>query len=312
MDPEHADERAAPALERVRCGDLAIQHRAELPAELVVEAIARHRQHDARGREACEKWGPGSSVSRVQLVLQGQPRDLAVKLHRWRGLRGALSDWWRASRAWRASQGSARLTPVGVDSPVLLAIAERRRAGLVLESWELSEFRVDAEPLPSALAGRGAEPHGRRVLLAALGDLVGRLHAAGVDHPDLKPSNLLVGPQGRLTLLDLDALVPPRRLTWRRRVRALGQLEAWARDLVPGLTRADRLRVLRAYLACNPALERERGRLAREASAWAEGRIREWSRRDRGGRGHFPLAPRSAVAHGAREREGGPRPAPPL
>jgi hypothetical protein len=292
MDSEPADERAA-ALQRVRRGELAIQHRADLPADLVLEAIARHRQHDASGSTACEKWGPGSSVSRVTLAGAGGRRDLAVKLHRWRGVRGALSDWWRASRALRARAGRDRLTPLRVDSPALLATAERRRAGLVLESWELSEFRADAEPLPAALAGRGSDRRRRRALMTALGDLVGRLHAAGVDHPDLKPSNLLVGPDGALALLDLDALMPPRRLTWRRRVRALGQLEAYARDLAPGLSRTDRLRALRAYLAREPALRGERARLAREASAWAERRIREWSRRDRGVRGRFPLAPRA-------------------
>jgi hypothetical protein len=298
MDSEQSDERAASPLRRARRGDLAIQHRADLPAELVLAAIARHREHDGRGREACEKWGPGSSVSRVTLASGDERRDLAVKLHRWRGLRGALSDWWRASRAVRAGKGRARLTPCGVDSPALLAIAERRRAGVVLESWEVSEFRADAEPLPLALAKRGADLRSRRALLAALGDLVGVLHAAGIDHPDLKPSNLLVGPDGALTLLDLDALVPPRRLDWRRRVRALGQLEAYARDLAPGLARTDRLRALRAYLARNPALHGARGQLAREAGAWADRRIAEWSRRDRGVRSHPPLAPRAGSEPG--------------
>ena len=173
----------------------------------------------------------------------------------------------------------------------------------MLESWELSEFRVDAEPLPAALASRASQRRSRRALLAAVGDLVGALHAAGVDHPDLKPSNLLVGADGSLALLDLDALVPPRRLNWRRRVRALGQLETYARDLGPDLSRADRLRVLRAYLARNRELRRERGRLAREASAWASHRVAAWSRRDRGVQRHFPLGPRAGNSPD-------PRPAP--
>ncbi|HEY8155094.1 MAG TPA: lipopolysaccharide kinase InaA family protein [Myxococcota bacterium] len=289
----HAGKQAPSPLRQVRRGDLAIQHRADLSAERVCEAIARHREHDALGRQACEKWGPGSSVSRVALGGGEQRCDLAVKLHRWRGVRGALSDWWRGSRAARAEAGRARLTPCGVDSPALLAIAERRRAGLVLESWELSEFRAGSLPLPAALVQGASARRGRRALLAAVGELVGVLHAAGIDHPDLKPSNLLVGSDGRLALLDLDALVPPRRLSWRRRVRALGQLEAYARDLAPGLSRADRHRVLRAYLARDPGLRRERGRLAREASDWAARRVAEWSRRDRGERRHFPLGPRT-------------------
>jgi hypothetical protein len=290
MNPGQA-EGGAPA-RRARRGEFAIEHRADVSADLVVEAIARHREHDRLGREACEKWGPGSSVSRVALAAQGAPCELAVKLHRWRGLRGALSDGWRGSRAARARAGLARLTPIGLDTPALVAIAERRRAGVVLESWLLTEFRADALPLPVALAREDLTRSDRRRLLAALGNLVGALHAAGVDHPDLKPSNLLVGPGGALAVLDLDALVPPRRLTWRRRVRALGQLEAYARDLQPGLARSDRARVLRAYLARNPSLRAERSRLAGEAVAWAQQRLVEWSRRDRGERRAYPLAPR--------------------
>jgi hypothetical protein len=81
-------------------------------------------------------------------------------------------------------------------------------------------------------------------------------------------------------------------------VRALGQLEAYARDLAPGLSRSDRLRVLRAYLARDPSLRGESGRLARQASAWATRRIAEWSQRDRGAQRHFPLGPRAGSEPG--------------
>jgi hypothetical protein len=292
MAPPAADGGAAAPARRARRGGLAIEHRADVSPEQVASAIARHAANDRAGREACEQWGPGSSVSRVTLPAEGGPRELAVKLHRWRGPRGALSDWWYGSRGARARAGRARLAASGVDSPALVAIAERRCAGFVIESWELSEFRADARPLPVALLGLAQEPRRRRALLAALGGLLGALHAAGVDHPDLKPSNLLVGGDGGLALLDLDALIPPRRLDWRRRVRALGQLEAWARDLACGLTRSDRLRVLRAYLAREAGLAGERDRLVREVDAWATRRVAEWAGRDRGVRDQHPLAPR--------------------
>jgi heptose I phosphotransferase len=283
----------APWLPRIRRGDLAIEHRADVSAEQVVEAIARHREHDAAGRAACEKWGPASSVSRVGVRGLAGARELAVKLHRWRGLRGALSDLWRRSRAARARLGRERLVRCGIDSPALVATVERRRAGLVLESFVLSEFRTDARPLPLALAALADRSRPRRALLAALGDLVGTLHAAGVDHPDLKPSNLLVAADGTLALLDLDALVPARWLSRRRRVRALGQLEAYARDLAPRLSRTDRLRVLRAYLARDPRLHSERRRLVADVDAWAARRIAAWSRRDRGVQRQHPLGPRT-------------------
>ena len=91
---------------RARAGGLEILHRSELPAELVVRAVDLHRGRDARGRDACEKWGPGSSVSRIELEDGGARLDLAVKWVRWRGLRGALADRCFGSRGSRALAGA--------------------------------------------------------------------------------------------------------------------------------------------------------------------------------------------------------------
>src|SRR4030095_3824446 len=92
-----------------------------------------------------------------------------------------------------------------------------------------------------------AAPPRRRAIAFEIGRVVGTLHAAGLDHADLKHSNLLVTSDDPIAALDLDSLIPPHRPTWRRRVRALGQLEAYASDLYPDLPRSDRARVLRAY-----------------------------------------------------------------
>ena len=50
-----------------RLDDLHVAHATEIPAELVAQAIALHRESFARGRDACLKWGPGSSVSNVRI-----------------------------------------------------------------------------------------------------------------------------------------------------------------------------------------------------------------------------------------------------
>jgi hypothetical protein len=280
------------ALHEIRVGDLTIAHRADLAPALVVQAIARHRENAARRSEGCEHWGEASSVSRV-VVGDGEGFDLAVKWNHWRGPRGALSDRFYGSRARKAVAGADRLAAIGLDGPETLAIAERRRFGFVTESFLLTRFLADALPLPAAMPEIRRDPRRRRRLATRLGEAVGTLHAAGADHSDLKHSNLLVTADDRYVFLDLDTLVPPRAPSWRRRVRALGQLEAYAVDLYPWLPRTDRLRFLRAYLGHNPELAPRRRELVEAVRQWVERRIASWAKKDRSTHVHFPLAPRA-------------------
>jgi hypothetical protein len=271
-----------------RSGAFEIRHAPEFEAELIVHAIAIHRENDARGNRACEHWAPNASVSRVVLPgSAGAEFDFAVKWCRWRGVGGGLSDAFYGSRASRSLRGAFRLAAAGIRTAEPIALVERRRFGVPIESFFVSRFLSAATPLPAALPDIAARPAQRRALAFALGDLVGKLHAAGVDHPDFKHSNLLVGPG-----VDLDGLVPNRHPTWRRRVRALGQLEAYATDLYPWLPRTDRARFLRAYFARNPELLARRAALVADVREWVDRRLESWARRDRRGHIVFPLAPR--------------------
>ena len=99
-----------------------------------------------------------------------------------------------------------------------------------------------------------------------------------------------------IALLDLDSLVPQHTPTWRHRVRALGQLEAYAIDLYPELPRTDRARVLRAYFEREPSLRARRRALVRDVRAWVERRLASWKGRDRALHIYYPLAPRAPLA----------------
>jgi len=282
---------------QARVRDLRIRHVQRIDAADVCEAIERHRRHVARGRDACESWGPGSSVSRVRLAAG--LLDLAVKWNHPRGLRGALGERLWGSRARRAAAGAERLRRIGLVPPETLAVAERRRLGLVLESFLLTGFLADALPLPAAMPELRGAPRRRRALARALGETLGELHAGGLDHRDLKHSNLLLRSDGSIVLLDLDSLAGRRRPGFRQRVRALGQLEAYAVDLYPWLPRSDRLRFLGAYLRHAPELQARRRELVRAVAGWVRRRLAEWGRKDRRDHHRFPLAPRRAP--GARD-----------
>ncbi|MBI5365237.1 MAG: hypothetical protein HZA53_18815 [Planctomycetes bacterium] len=108
---------------------------------------------------------------------------------------------------------AARLAALAIGTPTVVA-ARARRAPLF--GWELDLVTrevADAVDLGRVLglAREGAVSHATlRVLCAALGVLVGRMHAAGFVHADLTPNNVLVnrsalsGAAPELVVLDLD------------------------------------------------------------------------------------------------------------
>jgi hypothetical protein len=294
------------------CDGWRIEHHASLPAQDVLAAIAAHRAHDVLGRDACEQWGAVSSLSRVRFARGSEALDLAVKLCRFRGFRGALSDLVRGSRARRALRGARRLRAAGIPGVLPLALAERRRIGVPVESIFIARFIDGAAPLSALAPIWRHRLRERRAVIRALAALVARAHEAGVDHRDFKHSNFLIGHadaarvQGggaaavAIWLVDSEGADPARRPIWRRRVRALGQLEAFARDLVPWLPARDRAAFLGAYLEVASDLAPRRAELSREIERWVARRIAAWSKRDRRVHHAYPLAPREAGARDAR------------
>jgi 3-deoxy-D-manno-octulosonic acid kinase len=115
--------------------------------------------------------------------------------------------------------------------------------------------------LEAVLHGRRPPcPQGLRTLLERAGEAVRRLHDAGVPHPDLHPKNLLVTPQGRVLLLDLDRARPhDERLPDDVRLQNLVRLgRSIEKHRLKGLRAGPReaLRFLRGYAGSLEAAER--------------------------------------------------------
>jgi hypothetical protein len=116
----------------------------------------------------------------------------------------------------------------------------------------------------------------KRELLRELGRWLRRIHGAGVYHDDWSPKNILAlrrGDAWEFLLLDLEAVMPHKRLTRRRRSKNLGQIC----DFSAGITATDRMRCLLGYAGGERRLSR--GRFPRAVLAHARRRAERRARR---------------------------------
>jgi tRNA A-37 threonylcarbamoyl transferase component Bud32 len=159
----------------------------------------------------------------------------------------------RSLRGWRMGHGLLhRAQPTARP----LAVLERRLGPLVLDNLLVTELIPGATDLESYLTAQHASCSPREWfrLKRELGHLVAgqlrQLQETGIEHRDCKASNILIVPQPRLKSLwiDMDGLRYLRPMRRRQRVRPLVRLHISVANLA-GLTRTDRVRFLREYLA---------------------------------------------------------------
>lgn len=196
-----------------------------------------------------------ASVRRATLLHHGQPLPVIIKRPLARSGRRRLAQLWPPSRSRRAWGIGHALLHRDLPTARPLAMLERRWGPFVLDSMLITEALPGTRDLESHLrdAYESSSPRGwartKQTLASVLAAHLRQLHERGFQHRDCKASNILVRPGSppRLTWIDLDGLRRASRFTHRRRFDALVRLHVSLCN-VPGLTRTDRLRVLRAYL----------------------------------------------------------------
>ena len=95
----------------------------------------------------------------------------------------------------------------------------------------------------------------KRALIRAFAKTVGRMHARGIFHGDLRLGNVLAAREGqnwRFFFIDNERTRKFHRLPSRLRLKNLVQVNLF----IHGITDADRLRFFGAYLAVNPTIQK--------------------------------------------------------
>ena len=268
---EHARSRTRRALRegrafaRAQVGALRGLRSRELDERALAALVAAH---DAAQREGGTGVLKADARSRLSALAAGA-RRVVVKETLFRGWPRAAADGVRGSAGYRAFRAGYGLRARGVGAALPLAWLEERRAGLPFRSLVVLE---DLRPELDALAASAVEPEAAALALA---ELAIALHRRGVDHGDLKCTNVILAgaPPFTAKLLDLEAVRFPRRLSDDARVEALAQINASLPDAVPNDAR------LRAWRRYERALPFAAGRAAALAQVVARSvaRRHRWS-----------------------------------
>ncbi len=166
-----------------------------------------------------------------------------LKRFNFRRVARLFKDLFRCSPALGSFRKAYHLELLGIATARPVAAADRRVCRVLLRSYFLMEKIPGAVSLQDRLK-TGLAPD--RALIEMLGELIGRLHNAGLSHRDLKATNIILDANKRPHLIDLDGLTYVRQIS---KARAVADLQRLARGVeqASGSTRKQRIHFLRVY-----------------------------------------------------------------
>jgi hypothetical protein len=206
------------------------------------------------------KTSATTTVCRVHLPTEdGQHLDVVCKRSRSRQRRRRLFSIFRTSRPMRTWRRAHMLLDRQISTARPLAVVERRRFGLLLDSVIFTEFLRGAVNLENLLTVHMRGQDNRQAyriksqVSAALVAFLVRLRGVGLFHRDLKALNVIVqwdrttGEPPRISLVDLDGIKPTWMSLdggWKHMLMRLNvSVDAFRR-----VHRTDRLRLLKTFL----------------------------------------------------------------
>ena len=200
-----------------------------------------------------------SCVHKFTVRFDGIERWIYFKQYLCRSAWDFIKHLVRASRARRSFKATLMLEKNGFEAPVVVAMGERKS-----DFFNRSNFLVTLEAentkqiyqfIPESLENlTGEQLQDKRELIRTFGRTVGRMHAAGVFHGDLKLVNVLARQEKsgwRLFFIDNERTkkfywLPP----WLR-LKNLVQVNIPPRETISS---TDQMRFFKAYMSENPKI----------------------------------------------------------
>jgi tRNA A-37 threonylcarbamoyl transferase component Bud32 len=209
-------------------------------------------------KELGERYRPttirSSKFARVyKLTVRFDDVDKGVyfKQYLYRSVWDFIKDFVRASRAERAFKAAEMLSENGFDAPAIIAMG-KFRYGLYHTTNFLVTLEIeDAKQIYQFISDSKLETRDRRKLTRAFGRTIGRMHAKGIFHGDLRLGNILARQEKdrwRFFFLDNERTRKFYRLPARLRLKNLVQVNMFP---PAAISNTDRMRFFREYWAQN-------------------------------------------------------------
>jgi len=220
-----------------------------------------------------------SRVYKFSTSFDGNERLIYFKQYLFRSNWDFIKHLVRPSRAKRAFKASLILEKNGFETPVIIAVGERKTGFLDRENFlvtlEVEGAKQIYQFIPNKTDDLTKEQlRVKRMLLRAFGQTVGRMHAAGIFHGDLRLGNVLVkrGKNGwHFFFIDNERTRKFRRLPARLRLKNLVQVNMLNSD---GVNKTDRMRFFKSYLQINVDIQDRYKKLAQKVDAKTRDRLR--------------------------------------
>ena len=199
---------------------------------------------------------PASKFARVfkcSVKFSGLTQNLYLKQYLYRSAWDFVKHLFRPNRARRALNAAIMLQENGFDSPEIAAMGQMPCGMLSIKSFLITraiENKNDLTEICGKFEGRKHDLADKRRFICDLGRTIGRIHAAGIFHGDLRAGNVLAEKNNgnwQFFFLDNERTRKFKTLPKRLRLKNLVQINMLQHEV----TITDRFRFYKSYLKEN-------------------------------------------------------------
>jgi tRNA A-37 threonylcarbamoyl transferase component Bud32 len=213
-------------------------------------------------------------VYKLTVRFDDMNKEVYFKQYLCRSVWDFIKNFVRAGRAERTFKATEMLSENGFDAPAIIATGKFRH-GLMPTSFLVTLEIEDAKQIHQIISDSKLVARGKRQLIRAFGQTIGKMHAKGIFHGDLRLGNILARQdkgRWRFFFLDNERTRKFHHLPGRLRLKNLVQVNMFQ---PAAISNTDRMRFFREYWAQNKESKVEKAALIKKVLEKTSRRLRK-------------------------------------